>query len=127
MPGSRFSSPFRIAFLTALLVARPCSLLAQRGGAGRSVGGGSEVVGGLNSVGKPSGVSAKDDLKDFHDALAVQASSEQIVEFAAWQKSTAAARAALQILANEPHEDEKSASQADAAAAFLQALETVHN
>jgi hypothetical protein len=127
MLGSRFSDPFRIAFLTALLMARPCSLSAQRGGAGRSIGGGSEVVGGLNSVGKPSGVSAKDDLKDFHDALAVQASSEQIVEFAAWQKSASAARAALQILANDPHEDKKSASQTDAAAAFLQALETVDN
>jgi hypothetical protein len=130
MFGNRFCEfeVFCAAILAATVMAHPCGLLAQRGGAGRSIGGGSEVVGGLNSLGKPSGVSVKDDLKDFHDALAVQASGQQIVEFAALQKSTAAARAALQTLVNEPHEDnKKSASQADPAAAFLQALETAHN
>lgn len=129
MFGIRFRefNSFCAAILMAVALAHPCSLLAQRGGAGRNIGGGSEVVGGLDNLGKPSGVSVKDDLKDFHDALAVQASSEQIAEFAAWQTSTSAARVALQTLVSGSHEDKKSALLVDPAAAFLQALETAHS
>ena len=87
----------RIVRLTATLAGAtvflsPCTLLAQRhGGGGASAG-----TGGLSSIGKPSGVDQKDDLKDFHDALAVQATSQQIVEYKAMVKSTTAASAELQ-------------------------------
>lgn len=129
MAGKRFRefNSFCAVILAAGALTHPCGLVAQRGGAGRSIGSGSEVVGGLDNLGKPSGVSVRDDLKDFHDALAVQASSEQIVEFGALQKSTAAARASLQSLANDPQGDKKSASQVHPDEAFLQALEAAHN
>jgi len=64
-----------------LLAALPAQMLAQHGGGGgggggRGIGGGSGI-----SVGRPDGVSEKDDLKDFHRALALQASPEQIAAF----------------------------------------------
>ena len=47
-------------------------------------------------TGKPTGVDVEDDLKDFHAALAVQATSQQIVEYNLMLKSTEAASTALQ-------------------------------
>ena len=60
--------------------------LAQRGGGG-GIGGGAPVAG----IGRPGGVDEKDDLRGFHRAMAVQATSEQIAEFRALMKKTDAA------------------------------------
>jgi hypothetical protein len=107
------------ALFAAALLAHPCGVLAQRGGAGRSIGGSNETVSGLSNLGRPSGVAQKDDLKDFHEALAVQASSEQVAEFAAMQRSVASARAVLQALAQQLHKDATASTTA-----FDQALES---
>jgi hypothetical protein len=58
-------------------------------------GGGSSTGGGLSAYSRPDGVSEKDDLKDFNQILAVQASSEQVAEFQAMVKATEAAKTAL--------------------------------
>lgn len=81
--------------MAAALLACSCEMLAQRGGGGRGMGG---TAGG---GGRPSGVDVNDDLKDFHAALAVQASSQQIVEFNLMLKNTEAASAALKAFAEQ--------------------------
>lgn len=60
------------------LLASPAKVVAQHGGGGgHGMGAGSGV-----STGRPDGVGDKDDLKDFHRAMAVQASEEQRAAFA---------------------------------------------
>ncbi len=124
---SRFCNSFCAAALMCAMLACPCGVWAQRGGAGRNIGGGSEVVGGLDNLGKPTGVAVKDDLKDFHEALAVQASSQQAAEFSALQKSTALARAQLQAWLAGLGKEPASAAGNARAAAFFQELETVQS
>ncbi len=85
--------------LGAALLVSPCGMLAQRG-AGRA-GGGAAGVEGLSGTGKATGVDVVDDLKDFHATLAVQATSQQIVEYVAMMKSTEAARAELKTFLDE--------------------------
>ncbi len=96
--GSRISSLKAIVLGAALLVS-PCGVLAQRG-AGHA-GGGAPGGEGLNGTGKATGVDVKDDLKDFHATLAVQATSQQIVEYAAMIKHTEAANAELKSFLDE--------------------------
>lgn len=77
-----------------VLLAGPTSAVAQHGGGGgggRGMGGGSGV-----SAGRPDGVSERDDLKDFHRALALQATPEQIAAFRKIAQYTQAARDQLQ-------------------------------
>jgi hypothetical protein len=71
-----------VALLAGIvLLGGPTAAMGQHGGGGgggggRGIGGGSGI-----SVGRPDGVSEKDDLKDFHRALALQATPEQIAAF----------------------------------------------
>jgi hypothetical protein len=51
---------------------------------------------------RPDAVDDKDTLKDFHRALAVQATTAQIEEFQAWLKTTDSARVQLQPLLQNP-------------------------
>jgi hypothetical protein len=83
------------AILAAALLACPCGMLAQRGAGGGHTGGSLAGGGAMGSAGKATGVSAGDDLKDFHAVLAVQATSQQIIEYASMVKSTEAASAEL--------------------------------
>jgi hypothetical protein len=85
----------KIIFLAAALAAFPGAMLAQRGGGGR-IGGPAAGGAGLNNGNHATGVDAKDDLSDFHQIMAVQASPEQKLAFAAMLKSTAAASAQVQ-------------------------------
>ncbi len=62
----------------ALLVS-PGRMFARHGGGG---GHGMMGTGIGGSAGRPAGVSEKDDLKDFHQAMAVQATAEQRAAFA---------------------------------------------
>jgi hypothetical protein len=89
------------AILAAAFFASPCALLAQRGGGGGRVGGGTAGGGGLSGVGKPTGVDQKDSLRDFHEVLAVQATSEQVAAFVSMLKSTSAASAEVQTFQQE--------------------------
>jgi hypothetical protein len=80
--------------LGAALLAHPCGVLAQHGGGGRGTGGDTGTP--MGAGGRATGLSVGDDLKNFHAALAVQATSQQTIEYAAMLKSTAAASAELQ-------------------------------
>jgi hypothetical protein len=104
----------RRAVLGAALLAYPWGMLAQHGGGGR-IGGGGAGGGGLSgSSGRASGVSTKDDLKDFRAALAVQATSQQVVEYTLMEKSAAAADAELQgylALVSKPNAGSELASR----------------
>jgi hypothetical protein len=89
-----------------VLVASPMTAIAQRHGGGGHGGAGS-LSGGS---GRPSGVDEKDSLKDFHHALAVQATGQQMNEFQAVIKSTETAKAELQALLAGGSKKEESAS-----------------
>ena len=75
-------------------VERLCHATAQRHGGGGSGSGG--ITGSVSGSNRPSGVKEDDSLKDFHEAMAVQATSQQIAEFQALIKSTEKAQAVLQ-------------------------------
>ncbi len=74
-----------------LLLSSPIAMAQRHGGGG--MGGG--IPGASN---RPTGVNQKDDLKDFHRALAVQATSQQIAEFQTLLKETDAAKTKLASL-----------------------------
>ena len=83
---------------------------AQGGGHGISLGGG-------NVYGQPNGVDERDQLKDFHQALLVQATSQQIASFQELVKKTNAAHDQLNAFAS-------SSSPRDGIAALDQSLES---
>ena len=67
---------------------------AQRHGAGGNNAGG--INGSVSGSNRATGIDEQDTLKDFHEALAAQATSEQVAEFQALLKSTDTAKAQLQ-------------------------------
>ena len=71
-------------------------MFAQHGGGGGHIGGSSAGGGGLSGGNRATGINTKDDLRDFHQIMAMQASREQRIAYAAMLKSTAAAGAELQ-------------------------------
>jgi hypothetical protein len=84
----------KTAVLGVTLLTYPSVMLAQHGGGGggRAPGGGAGATGGaMGSAGRATGVSVKDDLKDFHAVLAAQATSQQIIAYTAMLKTTTAA------------------------------------
>jgi len=109
--------------LLAALLAHPCGVLAQRGGGGGHVGGGTAGGGGLSNVGKATGVDDKDDLKDFHAVMAVQATSQQIVEYSAMMKSTEVASAELKKFLLQLVKENGAAELAGRTTALEQAIE----
>ncbi len=84
---------FYAVILAAALLAVP-TMLAQRQSGGHGTGGGF----GLAGIGRPDGVDEKDSLKDFHRALAVQASSQQVAEYQTLLKTMEAAKDAVGTL-----------------------------
>lgn len=80
--------------LGAVLLLHPLAAVAQRHG-GHGVG---AVSGGPD---RPGGVDDKDSLKDFHQALAMQATSQQIAAFQALVKKTDAAKTEMQAFLQE--------------------------
>ncbi|MGB8064333.1 MAG: hypothetical protein WCF26_20765 [Candidatus Sulfotelmatobacter sp.] len=82
---------------------------AQSGGHGISIGGGVYTA--------PNGVDEKDSLKDFHQALAVQATSQQITNFQQLVKNASAAHDQLAAFASAK-------SPRDGIAALDQSLES---
>lgn len=114
-------SVLRISVLVVAiaLLASPRAMLAQRGGGGgRGLGGGSGA-----GAGRPAGVSEKDDLKDFHRALAVQASAEQIAAFAKVVHFAQAASDRLQSFRNSLPPVGAPSSPADLAATVHDSVE----
>lgn len=82
----------RPVILGSLLLACTLGAVAQRHGGGEGVG---TLTG---SAGRPDGVDQKDSLRDFHQALALQATSQQVAEFQTLVKNTESAQAALRSL-----------------------------
>lgn len=80
--------------ISAILLACPVSAKAQHHG-GHEMGGG----GIPGASGRPDGVDEKDTLKDFHQALAVQATRQQIAEFQDVVNATNAAKDKLNAFA----------------------------
>lgn len=78
------------------LLASPGEMFAQHGGGG----GGHGIIGGGGGgdTGRPGGVSEKDDLKNFHRAMAIQATDEQRAAFAKIAQYTQTASDQLQVL-----------------------------
>jgi hypothetical protein len=112
------SSILKTLVLATALLLCPCVALAQRHGAGGATSGS-----GMSSVGRPTGVDQKDDLKDFHDALAVQATSQQIIEYTSMVKATAAASAELQVLLEQLDRRDNASALTSRGATLEQALE----
>jgi hypothetical protein len=96
MSRKRIFAATHALIVGAALLALPTLVLAQHHGGGHGMGG--SMPGGSN---RPSGLSEKDTLKDFHHALAVQATSEQIAEFQALLKSTKAAKADVDVFSKQ--------------------------
>jgi len=109
--------------LGAVLLACPCWVVAQRGAGGGFAGGGTASGGGLSNVGHPSGLDTKDDLKDFHAALAVQASSQQIVEYELTIKSTEGAAAEVKAFSEQLGREKTGSELSSGRASLDQAIE----
>lgn len=99
----------RVILGLILLTSAAMVAAQQHGGHGISIGGG-------NVYGQPNGVDEKDTLKDFHQALAVQATGQQITGFQQLVKNTGAAHDQLAAFASAK-------SPRDGIAAVDQALE----
>ena len=84
-PGILSSATRRL--VSAMLLLLSASLATAQHHGGHNMGTG--MPGGNN---RPDGVDEKDTLKDFHHAVAVQATTQQIAEFQAMVKSTTAAQ-----------------------------------
>ena len=117
----------KTVILTALLLACPCGMIAQHGAGGGHVGGGMAGGGGLSGGGKATGLDVKDDLKDFHAALALQATSQQIVDYNLMVKSTEVASTELQSLLAAAAKENNSPELAACDKSFGQALEVARN
>ncbi len=112
----------RLAAIAALL-ASPGVTLAQRGAGGGRTGGGTAGGGGLSgSGGIATGLSENDDLKDFHLALAVQASGAQIAAYNLMIKSSDAANSALQTFVGELNKQDSAFEVATLAAPLSQSI-----
>jgi hypothetical protein len=103
---NRHGSNLAVLFLGAALSMSPCALFAQHGtgGMGGSLAGGGGLSG---SGGIASGLDTKDDLKGFHDVLALQASRPQISQFKLMLKSTEAASSELQAFQEQAAKENK--------------------
>jgi len=110
----------RLILLAAALLACPCGLLALGGGV--QIGGG--AAGGGASGGAAAGVDVKDDLRGFHEVMAVQASREQRIAYAAMVKSTADASALLQGLLRQPGKENNPSGAGVHDRALADAVET---
>ncbi|MGA2003399.1 MAG: hypothetical protein ABSG70_08455 [Terriglobales bacterium] len=95
----------------------PCQGLAQRGG-GAPIGAGSTP-----GFSRPGGVSEKDELKNFHEAMAVQATSKQAAEFRAIVTNTEAAARELDALTKSSESAGHASDLSAHATALRQALE----
>jgi len=94
--GISFSTILGLMVGSALLLFSVAATAQRHGGGG--MGGG----GGISGISRPTGLDERDNLKDFHKTLAVQATSPQMTEFQALLKSIEAAQAELQPFLQPP-------------------------
>ena len=115
---TQFPSPRIVALAFALFVA-PTLTLAQHGGGGGGINASHPGAGG----GRPSGVSEKDDLKDFHRILALQATADQRAAFVKIAQSLQEATDQLQAFRESLPKAPASSALSERATAVNQALE----
>jgi len=113
----------RALILAIALLACPIAATAQRHGGGSSSPAGS---GSLSGYSRPTGVDETDSLKDFHQVLALQGTSQQIAEFQRLVKNSEAAQAELQALQQQLRE-EKAGSPPARRDTLDQALENLRS
>ncbi len=106
------------------MLACPCGMFAQHGGGGGRIGGTAAGGTGLSTGNHATGVDAKDDLRDFHEIMAVQASNEQKAAYAAMLKSTEAADAQVQGFIALLGKENKASEIANRDKSFEEAIET---
>jgi hypothetical protein len=110
--------------LGATLLICPSGAFAQHGGGGGHMGGATAGGGGLSGgSGTGAGVDTKDDLRTFHEIMAVQASKEQIAAYATVLQSTASAESALKALQEQAGKPNDPASLAGLDKTFADAME----
>ena len=90
-PGTHFFAPGKLVPAIVLLLSATFALAQHHGGHG--------ITTNASGMSRPDGVDEKDTLKDFHHALAVQATTEQIAEFQQMMKSTSDAQDKLHAFA----------------------------
>jgi len=115
---SRSAPGVAVLIVGIALLASPRRTFAQHGGGG---GGGHGSPGG----GRPGGVSERDDLKDFHRAMAVRASAQQSAAFASLIQDAQAASAQIQAFRESLQRVPASSALSDRAATVDQAIEKV--
>ena len=115
-----FISHLKTVFVIATL-AHSCTMVAQRGAA--SVGGGTAGAGAMGRSGPSTGLDIKDDLKTFHETLALQANSQQIIEYKLMIKETESASAELRAMLEQAAKENNASAVAGRDKAFEQALE----
>src|ERR1700683_229022 len=121
-----FTSVVKTILIGAALLAYPCSMLAQHGGGSPGGGGlaGSAGGSGLSGpAGRATGVSEKDELKDYREVLAVQATSQQVIQFAAMVKISEAAGAELRSFREQLGQENGGSGIPSRGASLDQALE----
>ncbi|MFZ0859724.1 MAG: hypothetical protein ABR881_21225 [Candidatus Sulfotelmatobacter sp.] len=94
-----------ISFSVANTLIVGCVLWACPFAATAQVHAGGMGGGALSGNGKPSGVKEEDSLKDFHEVMAVQATSQQTTEFQTLVRITEAAKAELQLFLERWHNE----------------------
>jgi hypothetical protein len=119
-------SGLETVILGVALLAYPCALVAQHGGGPPGGGGSVSGAGGgglSGSAGIATGVSSKDELKDFRAVLAVQATSQQIIQYVSMVKSAEAANAELRTFLGQLGKENGPSELASRGATLDQALE----
>ncbi|MGA8271472.1 MAG: hypothetical protein WB919_07915, partial [Candidatus Sulfotelmatobacter sp.] len=81
-------------------MAFPSGMLAQHGGGGH-IGGSAAGGGGLSGGNRATGIENKDDLRTFHEIMAVQATNEQKAAYAEMVKRTTVAGAQLKAFIDQ--------------------------
>lgn len=119
------SNSFKTITLIAALLTCSNAMFAQRGGG--HVGGGLAGGTGLSQGNRASGIDEKDDLKDFHEVLAVQATSQQIIDYVAMLKSTTAASEELQGLVAQLNKENNAPAIGNRSTTLAQAIEKARN
>lgn len=107
-----------IIIMGIALLNSPAIMFAQHGG-----GGGGRGMGSGAGPGRPGGVSEKDDLKDFHRSMAVQATADQSAAFAKIVEYTRSASDRLQVFRESPQKTSSSSAISDSADALHQAVD----
>jgi hypothetical protein len=116
---------FRKAIILGMaFLALPSIVLAQHGGGGGHIGGATAGGGSMTGGGRATGVENKDDLRDFHQIMAVQASSEQKTAFAAMVKTTLIAMAELQSFTKQLGRESNAPELANRDKSLAETLET---